>query len=79
MTREELILKISALGLPEDTYSLDGIQNSDCTCIVQENDKWKVYYVERDRPRETGVFNSAEEAYDFIYTSLITGYGLNPR
>lgn len=79
MTRDELIIGLSALGLHKNRYSLDGIRNSDCTCVVYENDKWKVYYVERNKPEEIGTFDSAEKAYDFVYASMLEGYGLNPR
>ena len=70
MTRDELVSSLSAMAVHKLRYSLDGIRNSDCTCVVAEEGKWKVYYVERDKPLELGIFNSAEDAYDFVYKSF---------
>ena len=54
MTRDQLISSFTELGVHPNSYSLDGIRNSDCVCIVAENGKWKVFYVERDKPNEPG-------------------------
>ena len=67
MTRDILILKLSVIGVHENSYSLGKIQNSDCTCVVEENGKWSVYYVERDKPDKLAVFDSVEDAYSFVY------------
>jgi len=66
MTREELITQLSLLGVNENSYSLDGLRNSDCTCIVQRDEQWEVYYVERDSPYTLATLSSKEEAYQLV-------------
>lgn len=39
MTRDELIIQLYLLGFNENSYSLDGLRNSDCTCIVQRDEQ----------------------------------------
>ena len=67
MTRDILILKLSVIGVHENSYSLGEIRNGDCTCVVEEDGKWNVYYVERDKPDKLAVFDSVEAAYSFVY------------
>lgn len=67
MTREELITQLSQLGVNENSYSLDGLQNSDCTCIVERDEQWDVCYVERDSPFTLATLASKEDAYQFVF------------
>ncbi|RUS67791.1 hypothetical protein CUZ56_00268 [Saezia sanguinis] len=67
MTRDELKNKLSELGVHQSSYSLDGIRNSECVCLVNEDQLWKVYYVERDRPKELGVFQTESDAIEFMF------------
>ncbi|MEI7257013.1 hypothetical protein [Dickeya dadantii] len=67
MTRDELITQLSLLGVNENSYSLDGLRNSDCTCIVQRDEQWDVCYVERDSPYTIATLSSKEEAYQFVF------------
>ncbi|NHB89022.1 hypothetical protein [Photorhabdus tasmaniensis] len=66
MTREELIEQLTLLGVDESSYSLDGLQNNDCTCVVQKENMWCVCYVERDSPYMLASFTTKEDAYGFI-------------
>ncbi|MFG0764411.1 hypothetical protein ACEUBB_16065 [Aeromonas rivipollensis] len=66
MTREELIAQLSVLGVNESSYSLDGLKNSDCVCIVKMGQRWEVCYVERDIPDTLSTFSSKEDAYEFV-------------
>lgn len=75
MTRDQLISKLTKLGVHPNSYSLDGLRNSDCVCVVEENGKWRVCYVERDNPDWLGVFDSAENAYDFVSATFCKWLG----
>ena len=70
MMRDELVSNLAALGIHENSYSLDGIRHSDCVCVVGEAGKWKVCYVERNKPDELAVLDTLEEAYDFVYATF---------
>ncbi|MDW8848441.1 hypothetical protein SD961_21570 [Erwinia sp. MMLR14_017] len=66
MRAEELVKKLDTLGVNANSYSLGVIKNSDCTCVVKENDLWVVYYVERDKPSMQASFVNEGDAYDFV-------------
>lgn len=66
MTRTELERQLDILGVHSNSYSLGTLKNSDCLCVVCENEHWNVYYVERDRPSLLSSFLREEEAYDFV-------------
>lgn len=70
MTRNQLEAALAAIGVHANSYSLDGIRHSDCVCVASENAKWKVCYVERDKPTELGVFDTVEDAYEFVYATF---------
>ena len=70
MTRDQLESQLEAMNVHPSNYSLDGIRHNDCVCIVNEEDQWKVFYVERDKPKLLGEFGSAEEAYDFTHETF---------
>ena len=76
MTRTQLEAALAAIGVHTNSYSLDGIRHSDCVCVVNENDKWKVYYVERDKPAEIGIFDAVEDAYEFVYQTFCKWLGI---
>ncbi len=76
MIRSELESKLAAIGVHPNSYSLDGIRNSDCVCVVDLNSQWKVFYVERDKPDELGIFNSVEDAYEFLYATFCKWLGV---
>jgi hypothetical protein len=70
MTRDDLISALSEMAVNEDEYSLNGLRNSDCMCVVDVDSIWKICYVERDKPKELAMFDSVEDAYDFVYRSF---------
>ncbi|MGF6805643.1 hypothetical protein OKW30_000769 [Paraburkholderia sp. Clong3] len=76
MTRDQLESNLAAIGVHTNSYSLDGIRHSDCVCVVGEDEKWKVYYVERDKPVELAVLDTTEEAYDFVYATFCKWLGV---
>jgi hypothetical protein len=78
MIREELETKLAALGVKPNSYSLGSIQNSDRVCVVEEGDRWNVYYVERDKPDQLAGFDTEEAAYDFVYATFCKWMGVKP-
>jgi hypothetical protein len=79
MIRDELVLNLSKMGIHESCYSLGRMRNSECVCVVAEGEKWKVYYVERDKPLELAAFDSVEDAYDFVYKTFCKWLGKDPK
>jgi len=79
MTRTQLEAALAAIGVHANSYSLDGIRNSDCVCVVSEDGEWRVSYVERDKPAELGKFQTVDAAYDFVYLTFCKWLGvMNP-
>ncbi|MRD46975.1 hypothetical protein GHT07_06780 [Caenimonas koreensis DSM 17982] len=76
MKREELESKLTALDVKPNSYSLGSIRHSDCVCEVDDGGRSKVYYVERDKPDELGVFDAVETAYDFVYAIFCNWMGV---
>lgn len=76
MTRSQLETMLAAIGVNRNSYSLDGVRHSDCLCIAADDSRWKVFYVERDKPEELGAFDTAEEAYDFVYITFCKWLGI---
>lgn len=79
MTRDQLISKLSELGVHPNSYSLGTLRNSECVCVVEDGDDWKVYYVERDKPDELTSFNAVEAAYDFVYMTFCQWLGAKAK
>jgi hypothetical protein len=72
MTREELEKKLKMAGVPDYVYNLTGKGRKDeCLCIEKNQDKWFVYYLERGIRTTNEIFNSEEEACDFLYSQLL--------
>lgn len=78
MTRDQVISKLTELGVHSNSYSLDGMRNSDCVCVVEDSGKWKVFYVERDKPDELAALDTIEAAYDFVYATFRKWLGKGP-
>jgi hypothetical protein len=70
MTRDQLISGLTKLGVHSNSYSLNGMRNSDCVCVVEDDGKWRVFYVERDKPEELAILDSVDAAYDFVYETF---------
>jgi hypothetical protein len=70
MTEDELISKLSNIGVHPSSYSLGTLSHSDCVCVLRQGSDWMAYYVERDKPVSLGGFPTQEEAYDFVYMTF---------
>lgn len=76
MTRDELVSKLQSIGVHESSYSLGTLRNSECVCVVNEGEVWKVYYVERDKPRELDAFPDELQANDYVLSKFLEWHGL---
>ena len=71
MKTKELKKTLKAVGIPTDLYNLDGKGRDDeRLCLVNENSKWVVYYLERGVRTTELFFDSEEEACDYILKLL---------
>ena len=71
MNIKELKKALKAVGSPAEHYNLDGKSRDDeRLCLVKEDSKWVVYYLERGVRTTELFFDSEEEACDYILKSL---------
>ena len=71
MNIKELKKALKAAGIPAEHYNLDGKGRDDeRLCLVNENSKWVVYYLERGVRTTELFFDSEEEACEYIQKSL---------
>lgn len=77
MNREELVVRLQAIGVHPSSYSFDTIRNSECVCLVNDEGIWKVLYVERDMPRELATFLDEGRANEYILRKFAEWHGVN--
>ena len=77
MNKDELIKTLTDKNVPHQMYSLGEIGRGECYCVVEDNDSWKVSYVERGKVSEIQADLSEEEAYDLVYEEFKSMYGWN--
>ena len=71
MKTKELKKTLKAAGIPTDLYNLDGKGRDDeRLCLVNEDSKWVVYYLERGVRTTELFFDCEEEACDYILKSV---------
>lgn len=75
MNKVELAKKLNERGVPEQSYSLDGLKNGECLCMVNEGGVWKVVYNSRGRITDSVECSSEEAAFDEIYRQISNAYG----
>jgi hypothetical protein len=75
MTKEELEAALEAKKVPKQMYSLEGLKDGECYCIVKDGDSWKVVYMERGRASDVATGLTGGEAYDTIYNEFRAMYG----
>lgn len=76
MKQEQLKSSLASIGVHTNSYSLGSIHHSECVCVLPEAGQWKVFYVERDEPKEMASFQTEEDAYDFIYATFCKWMGV---
>lgn len=75
MNKAELEAILDARQVPKQLYSLDGVKNGECYCVVKDGDARKVIYMERGRTSDIVTEVSEESAYDTIYNEFCAMYG----
>lgn len=61
--------------VPSISYSLNGLKNGMSLCIVPENNKWKLIYVERSSKNYIGEYDSESDVCDAFYKIMKDDYG----
>mgnify|MGYP006879734547 CR=1 FL=1 len=75
MTKEELLRELQKKNVPEGIYSLDGLKDGECLCIISKNGAWDIVYNSRGKVTYTETFHNAESAYDQFYQIMKDDYG----
>jgi hypothetical protein len=73
--KADLIKKLDEKGVPQQSYSLDGLKGGECLCVVDEDGVWKVVYNSRGKITDSTKCESEEAAYDEIYKQIADAYG----
>lgn len=74
MTKEDLQAILIEKGVPAQIYSLDGLKNGECYCVVRENEKWKVVFMERGHISDIALGLTQTEAYELLYNEFRSMY-----
>ena len=75
MNRIELKNELLSRDVPEISFSVDGIKDGECMCIVNDNGRWKVVYNSRGKIVDIADFEAEEEACDFMHEEMKQEYG----
>lgn len=75
MNRNELQKILDERGVPKMFYSLDGLKDGMCLCIVSDNGKWRLIYQERSSKNYIGDFDSESEVCNKFYQIMKNDYG----
>ena len=71
MNTKELEKALKKAKIPAEYYNLDGKGRDDeRLCLVKEDSKWVVYYLERGVRTTELFFDNEEEACDYILKSF---------
>jgi len=71
MKKNELKKVLEDNGIPKDLYNLDGIGRTDERFCLDYNDKWEVYFCERGIKTTDLIFDTEEEACQYICKELV--------
>ncbi|QHB31049.1 hypothetical protein F0T03_01770 [Yersinia canariae] len=75
MTKEDLLCELEKRNVPKGIYSLDGVKDGECLCIIHQGNAWDVVYNSRGKITYKEVFSNAESAYDQFYQIMKDDYG----
>ena len=75
MKKAELEAALETKKVPTQMYSLDGLKDGECYCVVKDGDTWKLIYMERGRSSDIATGLSKEDAYDTLYNEFRSMYG----
>ena len=72
MNIDELRGKLEYLGIPKTVYSFHGDGIGECFVIVHEAKGWLVYYSERGQRNGVNIFDTENEACDFLLNWILS-------
>lgn len=75
MNKVELQSLLIAKGVPQTSYSLDGLKQGECLCVINENGKWKVVYNSRGVISFSEDCAGEESAYAKFFEIMKNDYG----
>ncbi|WP_157825435.1 hypothetical protein [Rahnella sp. AA] len=75
MTKEELLCELDKRNVPKGIYSLSGIKDGECLCIVHKENIWDVVYNSRGGITYKERFDNERAAYDQFYQIMKDDYG----
>ncbi len=75
MKKADLIKALDKKGVPQQSYSLDGLKGGECLCVVEEDGIWKVVYNSQGKITDSTECESEAAAYDEIYKQIADAYG----
>lgn len=72
MNKKELKIKLQQSGIDENLYNLDGKGRKDERfCIENTDGKWYVYFCERGVKTTNKIFDTENDACQFIFKQLL--------
>ena len=75
MTKNELQKILDERHVPKIMYSLDGLKNGDCLCVVNNNGNWKIMQNDRGTIGYVEECSNEQDAYDRFYQIVKNDYG----
>jgi hypothetical protein len=75
MNRADLQTVLDAKNVPRQMYSLDGLKDGECYCVISEGGTWSVVFVERGRKTTVATGLNEQQAYDTVYQEFRSMYG----
>lgn len=61
--------------VPHQSYSLDGLKNGECLCVVNRDDSWQIVYNSQGRITSVTECQNEEDAYEELYRQISVAYG----
>ena len=74
MDRDDLKKILDVKKVPHMSYSLNGLKDGDCLCIVQDNKKWLLVHNDRGSKNYISDFNSEDEVCSEFYAIMKRNY-----
>jgi hypothetical protein len=70
MNKKELEIRLIKEGIRADSYHLEGGLPNESFTLNKNGNQWEVYYSERGNKTDLRVFESEEEACEYLYKEL---------
>jgi hypothetical protein len=77
MKKKTLLQILVSKHVPESSYSLNGIKDGECLCIIKEDSSWKIVHNSRGKITFSESCADEEECYERFYEIMKHDYGWN--